>query len=105
MNTLFDRIEILKIQFEDGKNDVKLECNVCQGESCTASTLIINYTDLNRLLSRLSLMNVEVDFGSFEVTRINQNENIYEFDAQNVLEFIPTIEHFEISGPYRQICA
>ena len=105
MNTLFDRIEILKIQFEDGKNDVKLECNVCQGEICTLSTLLINFTDLNRLLSRLALMNVELDFSSFVVTRMNQDENIYEFDAQNVLEFIPAVEHFEISGPYRQICA
>jgi hypothetical protein len=105
MNVLFDRIEIMKIQFEDGKDDVKLTCKVCQGDVCTPSTLIINYTDLNRLLARLSLMQVEIDFSFFEVTRISKNENIYEFDAQNVLEFIPTIEQFEISGPYRQICA
>lgn len=105
MNALFDRIEILKIQFEDNKNDVRLICNVCQGDVCTESTLIINFTDLNRLLARLSVMGVELDFSAFEITHINREEQMYEFDAQNVLEFIPYIEHFELAGPYRQICA
>lgn len=105
MNTLFDRIEILKIQFEDNTKDVRLVCNVCQGDSCTESTLLINFTDLNRMLSRLSIMGVELDFSSFEVTAIGRDEKLYEFDAQNVLEFVPSIEHFELQGPYRQICA
>jgi hypothetical protein len=105
MNVLFDRIEILKIQFEEQNTDVRLICRVCQGAVCTESTLIISFTDLNRLLSRLSLMGVELDYSLFEVTWINREEKLYEFDAQNVLAFVPSIDHFEMVGPYRQICA
>ncbi len=105
MSPIFDRIEILKIQFEDNKSDVRLHCNVCQGLSCTESTMIISFTDLNRMLSRLSLMGVELDFSSFEATPISREERLYEFDAQNVLNFIPCLEQFELYGPYRQICA
>lgn len=105
MNPLFDRIEILKIQFEDQYKDVRLICNVCQGEICTESTLLISFTDLNRMLSRLSLLGVDLDFSSFEITQLSREERIYEFDAKNVMEFNPTLEHFELLNPYRQICA
>jgi hypothetical protein len=48
---------------------------------------------------------VEIDFSSFEITRINHEDCVYEFDAQNTLAFAPTLENFEILEPYRQICA
>jgi hypothetical protein len=105
MNTAFDRIDILKIQFEDNNTDVHVDCLICRGNVCNKSTLIINYSDLNRLLARLSLMQIEIDFSAFKVSKINRDENIYEFDAQNVLDFIPVVEQFELFGPYRQICA
>lgn len=105
MNAIFDRIEILKIQFEDHNKDVRLACNVYQGETWTESTLLISFTDLNRLLSRLSLMGLEIDFSTIEMVFINREEKMYEFDAQNVLDFIPSIDFFEMHGPYRQICA
>ncbi len=105
MKALFDRIEILKIQFENHDKDVRIVCNVCQNEVCTESTLIIGFTDLNRVLSRLSMLGVEIDFSSFEITRINQEDCVYEFNAQNTMDFTPTLENFEILEPYRQICA
>lgn len=105
MNTAFDRLDILKIQFEEGSTEVQVECLICKGRVCNKSTLIINYSDLNRLLARLSIMQIEVDFNAFKISRINRDEKLYEFDAQNVLDFIPVVEHFEIYGPYRQICA
>jgi hypothetical protein len=105
MKAVFDRIEILKIQFDDQNKDVRLECKVYQGETWTESTLLISFTDLNRLLSRLSLMGIEIDFSTIEVVFLNSEEKIYEFVAQNVLDFIPSIEFFEMQDPYRQICA
>ncbi len=105
MKALFDRIEILKIQFENHDKDVRVVCNVCQNNECIESTLIIGFTDLNRVLSRLSMLGVEIDFSSFEITHINREDCVYEFDAQNVLAFTPTLENFEILEPYRQICA
>lgn len=105
MKALFDRIEILKIQFENHDKDVRVVCNICQNNVCTESTLIIGFTDLNRVLSRLSMYGVEIDFSSFEIMRVNHDDFVYEFDAQNTLDFTPTLENFEILKPYRQICA
>lgn len=105
MKALFDRIEILKIQFENHDKDVRVFCNVCQNDVCTESTLIISFTDLNRVLSRLAFMGTEIDFSSFEITRINHEDCVYEFNAHNTLDFAPTLENFEIQEPYRQICA
>jgi len=105
MKSLFDRIEILKIQFENTDRDVLLHCNVCQGDQCMESTLIITFTDLNRVLAHLSMLGLEIDFSSFEKNSINYDNYIYEFDTHNVFNFTPTLENFEILEPYRQICA
>jgi hypothetical protein len=105
MKALFDRIEILKIQFENHDKDVRIVCHVCQNNECTESTLIISFTDLNRVLSRLAMLDVDIDFSSFEITRINHEDCVYEFDAQHTMAFTPTLENFEMLEPYRQICA
>jgi hypothetical protein len=105
MNTLFDRIEILNISFENSNQEVRINCNVCQGLECIESTLLINFTDLNRILGRLSTMGVEIDFSAFEVTRVNYEETHYALNTAQMFHEPLAIDNFEMLHPYRQICA
>lgn len=105
MNTLFDRIEILTIAFENSNQEVRITCNVCQGLECIESTLLIDFTDLNRILGRLSTMGIELDFSTFEVTRVNHEETQYTLNTTQVFDAPLSIDNFEMLHPYRQICA
>jgi hypothetical protein len=106
MRTIFDKVNIERIQFESGNNEVRVVCTITQQASTFKSELWINFSDLNVLLSKIQNENASVDVSSlFEQVIFEDGNSYYSFNShQSGLENM-WLEEVTLFNPLRQIRA
>lgn len=105
MKAIFDKLEITRIQFQDGDNEVEMNCRVTQGNNTIESTLMITFTDLNRILSRIHNFNISSDFSLFTEVPMGNNEMLYECNSRKFGFDSFLLEGLYFQQPIRQIRA
>ncbi|GAA0876939.1 hypothetical protein GCM10009118_33490 [Wandonia haliotis] len=105
MIAIFERLEINRIQFQQGDSEVVVNCRITQAGEKIAATLLITFSDLNRLLARLGNSGVEVDSSRFHVIDMGNDERLYECDSKAFGLDSFTIEEPTFYNPVRQIRA
>lgn len=105
MKAIFDKLEITRIQFQDGDHEVEVNCKVTQGQNTVVTTLWITFSDLNRILSRLSNYNIASDSSLFTTVYMGNNEMLYECDSRKFGYDSFLLEDPYFQQPIRQIRA
>ena len=105
MKTIFDKLEITRIQFQDNDHEVEVNCKVTQGQNTVDTTLWITFSDLNRILSRLGNYNIASDSSLFTTVYMGNNEMLYECDSRKFGYDSFLLEEPYFQQPIRQIRA
>ena len=106
MITLLDKVEIQTIEFQTSYNEVTVTCLVTKGNFKYLNNLILNFSDLNRLIGKIQkTLNINDLFSYFKSTKLDDENDLYYF-KNNILENIelPLLELLEFQ-PLRQIRA
>ena len=106
MITLFDKVEIQTIEFQTSINEVSVKCIVTQGNFKYTNELILNFSDLNKLIGKIQRITKIGDILSyFKSTKLSDGDDLYYLsnDADHEIE-IPLVEMDEFQ-PLRQIRA
>lgn len=105
MRTVFEKLNINYILIEEGQNDIIVDALIEQNNEMINTQLVINSTDLNRLLLKLSAIGIEVslsdDFSCYET----ENGNLYTMDFAKLGLTDVTLDHFEPLHRVQQIRA
>jgi hypothetical protein len=105
MIALFEKIEIKRIQFQGNDREVAVDCVVTQKNEKIESVLWITFSDLNRILSRLSSLGVETESSIFKTVSMGNNEFLYECNSSEFGVDSFLLEELEFYQPVRQIRA
>lgn len=106
MKTLFDKINIESIRFESGDHEVHVNCNITQGSQTFRSELLINHTDLNKLIGRIQQIATETDVMScFDRIDLQDGHAYYSLEFERTGLSDLWIDGFELNHPLRQIRA
>lgn len=106
IKTLFETIEIIAIQFEEGESFASVKCLLKQGEERVTSNIFIDFSDLNRLFSKLQQNNETLDYSElFEVCSINEKQKIYTSRTDFMQQLNCTVNEMEFYHPIQQIRA
>ncbi len=100
MVNLFDKIEIKNIEFQTNSDEVSVKCIVSQGVNVFVNELIIDFSDLNRLINKIQKITKIMDlFSYFKTTNLdngaslyylaNDNENVFKLPLSEMSEFHP----------------
>ena len=106
MITLFDKVEIQKIEFQTSCNEVSVMCIITKGNLIYKNEIILNFSDLNRLINKIQKITKIGDlFSYFKSTKLEDGEDLYYLANQQNSEIeIPLFEMDEFK-PLRQIRA
>ena len=88
MKSGFNKMEIEKIIFETGDQEVLLNANVVKGNLSYRSQLILNFTDLNLLLNKIQGQigdNEEVS-SLFDIEKMYNGNLLYTLDIEKKLD-------------------
>lgn len=106
MISLFDRIQISRIQFQENDAEVLVNCIINQGDDEFETTLWIGFSDLNRLISKLVQLNDNLGYGElFQCIPMGQSGHWYEFDSKRFGLDNLVLEDLTFQQPIRQIRA
>ena len=105
MVSIFEKIEISRIQFQEGDREVVVNCKITQNGESTETTLWITFSDLNRILSRIECLNSDTDSSLFKTIYMGNNEMFYECDSKNFGLDSFMLEELYFQQPIRQIRA
>ena len=106
MIVLFDKVEIQKIEFQTSCNEVSVLCVVTKGNLSYTNEIILNFSDLNRLINKIQKITKIGDlFSYFKSTKLEDGDDLYYLANQQNAEIeIPLVE-MEDFKPLRQIRA
>ncbi len=106
MITLFDKVEIQKIEFQTSCNEVSVMCVVTKGNLRYSNEIILNFSDLNRLINKIQKITKIRDlFTYFKSTKLEDGDDLYYLTNQQNSEIeLPLLEMEEFK-PLRQIRA
>ena len=106
MKSILNRINVESIEFESDTNEAFVTCNITQGADTYRTELIVNHTDINRLIGRLQQLASNTDvMGCFENIQLADGIQLYSMDSHKSGLGDLWIEHIEFGGPLRQIRA
>ncbi len=106
MITLYDKVGIQSIEFQTGYNEVSVKCVVTQGRLTYTNELILNFSDLNRLIGKIQkIMKMNDLLSYFKSTKLADGDDLYYLNNKENQEIeIPLFEMNEFQ-PLRQIRA
>jgi hypothetical protein len=106
MIALFDKVEIQKIEFQTSCNEVSVLCVVTKGNLSYTNEIILDFSDLNRLINKIQKITKIGDlFSYFKSTKLEDGDDLYYLANQkNEGIEIPLVE-MEDFKPLRQIRA
>lgn len=104
MVALFEKLEIQRIQFQQGDHEVVVNCKITQNQEVIETVLWITFSDLNRILSRLNNAGVEIDSTRFTIIEMGA-ETLYECDSRSFGLDSFILEELSFHNPIRQIRA
>lgn len=85
MKTLLRKINIEKIEFQSNVNEVSIQCSININELSYQNELIINYSQLNKLLGKIQQVTQWIDIYSFfRETKINDNSTLYTMEGAEI---------------------
>lgn len=106
MKTLFDKIEINEIEFQTSHNEVSVKCNITQGNFTYSNEIILNFSDLNRLISKIQKILHRCDLiNCFKSIKLADGEDLYYFKNDENKELTLPLIEFDDFQPLRQIRA
>lgn len=106
MITLFDKVEIKTIEFQSSINEVSVKCVVSQGNFKYVNELILNFSDLNKLVGKIQRITKIGDFFSlFKSTKLHDGDDLYYLSNETAYEIELPLFEFEEFQPLRQIRA
>lgn len=106
MISLFDRIIVNRIQFQENDREVLVNCLVYQNNSAFETTLWIGFSDLNRLLAKIAQLNDDFrEEDLFKRIPMGQQGNWYEFDSRRFGSSGFVLEDMSFQENVRQIRA
>jgi hypothetical protein len=104
--TLFENVEIKRIQFEEGDTNALLSCILQQGSSEVETTIVVDFSDLNRLLAKLQDKNDSFDYSTlFDVFSSENEKQVFESNASVIEQYNFTLDEIAFHHPVRQIRA
>lgn len=106
MIALFDKVEIQKIEFQTSCNEVSVMCVVTKGNLSYRNEIILNFSDLNRLINKIQKITKIGDlFSYFKSTKLADGDDLYYLSNKQTMEIeIPLAELADFT-PLRQIRA
>ncbi len=106
MIALFDKVEIQKIEFQTSFNEVSVMCVVTKGNLSYRNEIILNFSDLNRLINKIQKITKIGDlFSYFKSTKLADGDDLYYLSNKQTMEIeIPLAELADFT-PLRQIRA
>ena len=107
MNAGFNKMEIERIVFETGDQEVMLTANVVKGNLSYHSQLILNFTDLNGILNRIqNQLDYEIQVSElFDVEKMYDGKLMYTLDISKKLNQTLLIDTIEFNHSVKQIRA
>ena len=85
MKTLLKKISIEKIEFQSNVNEVTIKYGVTIHELSYQNELIINYSQLNKLVGKIQQVTQFIDLYSFfRETKINESATLYTFEGSEI---------------------
>jgi hypothetical protein len=106
MRTLFDKVEIQKIEFQTSCNEVSVICVVTKGNLSYTNEIILNFSDLNRLINKIQKITKIGDlFSYFKSTKLEDGEDLYYLTNQQNTEIELPLAEMDDFKPLRQIRA
>jgi hypothetical protein len=106
MRALFDKVEIQKIEFQTSCNEVSVMCVVTKGNLSYTNEIILNFSDLNRLINKIQKITKIGDlFSYFKTTKLEDGEDLYYLTNQQNTEIEIPLAEMEDFKPLRQIRA
>lgn len=84
MKAIFDTLTVKSIHFQSNTTDIIVGCEITIGSLQTNSNLIIDSSDLNRMLSKIQQLNNYVDTETlFEKYEIENEDFMYIWKNEN----------------------
>jgi len=106
MITLFDKVEIQKIEFQTSCNEVSVIGIVTKGNLSYSNEIILNFSDLNRLINKIQKITKIGDlFSYFKSTKLEDGVDLYYLANQKDKEIEIPLDEMEDFKPLRQIRA
>ena len=106
MIALFDKVEIQKIEFQTSCNEVSVLCVVTKGNLSYTNEIILNFSDLNRLINKIQKITKIGDlFSYFKSTKLEDGDDLYYLTNQQNTEIEIPLAEMEDFKPLRQIRA
>ena len=106
MKTVFDKVEIQKIEFQTSCNEVSVMCIVTKGNLIYTNEIILNFSDLNRLINKIQKITKIGDlFSYFKSTKLEDGVDLYYLANQKDKEIEIPLDEMEDFKPLRQIRA
>jgi len=105
MVSIFEKIEITRIQFQEDDCEVIMNCKISQNSETVSTTLWITFSDLNRILSRINSLNPFHENSLFKTVSMGNNETLYECESKNFGLDSFQLEDLYFQQPIRQIRA
>ena len=106
MIALFDKVEIQKIEFQTSCNEVSVMCIITKGNLSYTNEVILNFSDLNRLLNKIQKITKIGDlFSYFKSTKLEDGDDLYYLTNQQNTEIEIPLAEMEDFNPLRQIRA
>jgi hypothetical protein len=80
----FKKIKIVKIEFQSNTNEVSLMCEININEQTHKNEIIINYSQLNRLLGKIQQVTNLVDiYAKIIQTKMNDHTTFYSLEGND----------------------
>ena len=106
MIALFDKVEIQKIEFQTSCNEVSVMCIITKGNLSYTNEIILNFSDLNRLINKIQKITKIGDlFSYFKSTKLEDGDDLYYLTNQQNTEIEIPLAEMEDFNPLRQIRA
>lgn len=85
MKTILKKINIEKIEFQSNVNEVTIQCSIIINETIYQNELIINYSQLNKLVGKIQQVTQFIDvYSFFRESKINENAFLYTLEGTNI---------------------
>jgi len=106
MRKLFDKIAVEKIEFQSDINEVSVLCEITQGMQKFNTELILNFTELNRLIGKIQEVTDNLSFSDlFHIQQLNEEKKLYTFNRNDYAMEKIIIDDFDFDSSIRQIRA
>lgn len=106
MRAIFDKINIESIQFESGSREVHVNCKISQGNLTFRSELLVDHTDLNKLMGRIQQLSEQTDLmNCFDRFDMQDGQEYYSLELQKTGLGDLWIDNVEFENALRQIRA